>query len=401
VTDTIAVGVQADDLTGACDTGAAFAARGLETLVALADAPVPSPPPRVLVLDTESRALPGPQARERARRAVHRLGAARPAVLYKKVDSTLRGALAAEIAGALEGAGLGRALLTPAFPAHRRAVVDGRLLIDGRPADETAVARDPSFPATGPSVLALVGAAGPHPVGLVPLATVRRGPDAVAARLEAGVAVLVADAEHDNDLGVLAASTLDRPVLLAGSAGLATAVARRLGGDVMCPAPRLPRPLLIVAGSPHPVTHLQLERLEAQGVGRTQLRPATAAEGSRASVPEGADWILATPVDATDAPDGREALAARLAEAARRLIAGAVAGGARARYGTLLLTGGETAIAVCRLLGATGIRLGGELAPGLPYGWLRDGVFAGLAVITKAGGFGDPDALVRVRAELA
>ncbi|MGH7266258.1 MAG: four-carbon acid sugar kinase family protein, partial [Candidatus Rokuibacteriota bacterium] len=52
------VGIQADDLTGACDTGAPFAARGLQTLVLLGDAALPSTLPDVLVLDTETRGGP-------------------------------------------------------------------------------------------------------------------------------------------------------------------------------------------------------------------------------------------------------------------------------------------------------------------------------------------------------
>src|SRR5262249_56768286 len=105
---------------GACDTGCVFAARGLSTIVLLPDAPVPVPLPDVLALDTESRGRPAAEARQLARDAATRLAHAAPALVYQKVDSTLRGALAAELAGALEGAGRGpAALLTPALPGHR------------------------------------------------------------------------------------------------------------------------------------------------------------------------------------------------------------------------------------------------------------------------------------------
>lgn len=363
-------GIQADDLTGACDTGAVFAARGLETVVLLPGAPVPSRTPAILVLDTESRGLPADEARARARDAAARLAAYRPAILYKKADSTLRGSLAAELRGALESAARASAVLAPAFPAQRRTVVEGGLHVDGRPAGDTPVARDPAFPATGGSVLALLGADGPHPVGLVPLLTVRRGPAAVAARLrawtDAGGRALVCDAETDADLAVLAPAAEELPVLLAGSAGLAAALAARLSP----PMPRrraAPRgPLLVVAGSAHPATRSQLARLEAQGIGGI--------------------W----PPDAAGAPAGhREAVIRALAEATRRRLE-------REVPGTLLLTGGETAYAVCRALGASGIALGGELEPGLAVGVLLGGPFDGLSVVTKAGGFGDPETLVRV-----
>src|SRR5262245_59379441 len=199
------VGIQADDLTGACDTGAPFAARGLKTLVVVheGDAPpiMPDATVDVLVVDTESRDAPEGEARGRARAGAKTLGALAPRILYKKLDSTLRGHVAAEMDGVLDGAGLGTALLTPAFPAQRRTVLDGGLEVDGRPASDTPIARDPAFPRTGASVLGLLVAGGVRPVGVVPLTTVRRGAGAVAERVErfsgTGGRVLVADGETD------------------------------------------------------------------------------------------------------------------------------------------------------------------------------------------------------------
>jgi D-threonate/D-erythronate kinase len=360
------VGIQADDLTGACDTGCVFAARGLETLVLLPEAPFPALPPTVLVLDTESRHGDRLEARERARAAVTRLAACNPGLVYKKLDSTLRGSIAAELGGVLEGAGAVRAVVAPAFPGQRRTVVDGRLRIGQRPAGETPVARDPAFPPTGDSVLALLGVAGPHPTALLPLATVRRGASAVAARIARHAGSLVCDAETEADLAVLAAAAGDLPVVLAGSAGLAAAVAARLSRAAPRSAPAPRSPLLVVAGSAHPVTRAQLARLEARGVSGV--------------------W----PPDPGGARDGdREAMVRALAEAARARLA-------RGAPGTLLLTGGETAYSVCRAIEATGIALDGEVEPGLAVGRLLGGPFAGLAVVTKAGGFGDPETLARL-----
>lgn len=381
----IRAGIQADDLTGACDTGGAFAARGLPTLVLLPDAAIPSPPPEILVLDTESRGCPAPEARARAHAAAAQLAARSPALLYKKVDSTLRGAVAAELGGALEGAGRLRVILAPAFPAQGRTVVEGILRIDGRPATETAIARDPGFPPTGASVLALLGVGGPHPVSPVPLATVRRGPAAVAARLARSTGSLVSDAESDADLAVLATAIEGLPVLLAGSAGFATALAARLTGVAPQPAVHPRRPLFVVSGSAHPATRAQVARLETRGFPGTWL--GSEAAGDRLP-PDGA-FLAAHPEPANTDDPRRGAMAVRLAEATRQRLE-------RGAPRTLLLTGGETAYSVCRALGVTGIALAGQVEPGLPIGALLGGPFAGLGVITKAGGFGDPDTLVRL-----
>jgi uncharacterized protein YgbK (DUF1537 family) len=72
-----------------------------------------------------------------------------------------------------------------------------------------------------------------------------------------------------------------------------------------------------------------------------------------------------------------------LGSAARRLAQ-------RTRLGALVLCGGDTAVAACRALGASGIELSGEVEPGVPQGRLVGGDLPGLPVVTKAGGFGSP-----------
>jgi uncharacterized protein YgbK (DUF1537 family) len=126
-----------------------------------------------------------------------------------------------------------------------------------------------------------------------------------------------------------------------------------------------------VAGTPHPATAAQLARLAASGAAARILAP-----GGGAGLQD---------------PAERRAVAGRLAAAARDALA------ARSRPATLLLTGGETAASVCRALGATTLALQGELEPGLAVAALADGPFAGLVVVTKAGGFGDAETLARIQ----
>ena len=102
---------------------------------------------------------------------------------------------------------------------------------------------------------------------------------------------------------------------------------------------------------------------------------------------------MASPDDPA-APRSGEAVLAELGTAARRVIETWTGGGGPAP--TLVLTGGATALSVCRALGAAGITLSGEPVPGLACGTLLGGPAAGLSVVTKAGGFGDPDTLVRL-----
>jgi uncharacterized protein YgbK (DUF1537 family) len=78
------------------------------------------------------------------------------------------------------------------------------------------------------------------------------------------------------------------------------------------------------------------------------------------------------------------------------LPSGLIARAESLRRGGLFLCGGDTAAAVCRLLGAEAIHLLREVQPGIPLGRIRGGAAHGLAVITKSGGFGQPDAMAGI-----
>jgi uncharacterized protein YgbK (DUF1537 family) len=77
----------------------------------------------------------------------------------------------------------------------------------------------------------------------------------------------------------------------------------------------------------------------------------------------------------------------RLAELTARIVA-------RGDVSRLIVTGGDGARALFEALNATGIELRDEVATGVPIGTLVGGPAHGMTVVTKAGGFGDPDALV-------
>ena len=333
--------ILADDLTGACDAGTLFAGMSAVPVTVWPDPPAEAP---VAAVDTESRELEREEAAGRVRRAAAEVGRAGGASWFKKIDSTLRGHVGAEIAATLQATGTASAVACPAFPAQGRVVFDRRLFVDGVPAAHVADALRPEID---------------RPLAWIPLAEVRAGAAALAARLGrlAGM-IVVADAETDTDLQALvdAALAVEPPPLLAGSAGLARPLAARLGclaGPASLPAGRW----LIVAGSLNPATRRQV--VEARRAG---LR------------------VLATPEHA----DGdRTRVAAALAAEAARVLA-------RESFDLVVVTGGETALALYRALGATRIDLVGAPGPGLALGRLQAPGRATLTVMTKAGGFGPP-----------
>jgi uncharacterized protein YgbK (DUF1537 family) len=99
-----------------------------------------------------------------------------------------------------------------------------------------------------------------------------------------------------------------------------------------------------------------------------------------AEILRGGQAAILTTAGLPDSTLGAAQVAARLAEVAGHLVESGL-------VGRLVLTGGDTALAVCRRLGASLIGLGGEPVPGVASGVLLDGACPGLPVITRAGGF--------------
>src|SRR2546425_11320115 len=237
----MALTIVADDLTGACDAGTLFAGKAPVPVTVWPDPPVAA---EVAVVDTESRHLDRVAATDRVSDAAAALRAGATS-WFKKIDSTLRGHVGAEIVALLQATRTPSAVTCPAFPSEGRTVLDRVLRVNG-----TAAAH----------VVDLIRSESDRPLAWIPLAEVRAGGAALAVRLArlAGM-IAVADAETDDDLDTIvgAALALDPVPLLAGSAGLAQPLAERLGLQAGCatlPGGRW----LIVAGSLHPATRRQI-----------------------------------------------------------------------------------------------------------------------------------------------
>src|SRR5918992_3547583 len=149
------IAVIADDLTGAADTGVQFVHAGYRTAVLFRATEILEDNLDAVVFDTDSRAMPAGFAAKRVVDAAHAARGAR--LVYKKLDSTLRGNVAAELAAALGGARRERVVVAPAFPAAGRTTVGGIQRVRGAPVDETEMANDPNTPVSEahvPSLLA-------------------------------------------------------------------------------------------------------------------------------------------------------------------------------------------------------------------------------------------------------
>jgi uncharacterized protein YgbK (DUF1537 family) len=398
--------ILADDLTGAADCGIAFARHGLHSVVVWGDG-AEVREASVVSVDVDSRRFPAGAAvaRQVSAQATHwRAGTH----LYKKIDSTLRGQPAAELAaqlGALAAAAPGLAplaVVAPAFPATGRVTLDGRVLVNGVPLEQTPLwARDHTYAsAVLPEILAGAGLA----AEVIPLGTVRAGPGAVRVHMEEarlrGLAAVVCDCATEADLAHVAAASLDLECALwVGSAGLAAAFAALEGQDspVRPPLPRRPGAVLTVVGSVAEATRVQTRAMVEAGLVRhLPVQPATLAAG-----PEDAEWRAAAASLAEALAAGQDVLLELALAADPDLAHGPflaermaiLAESATPSIRALVATGGDTASALLARLGVHGIRLVDEVEPGVPLGITLGKV--SIPLVTKAGAFGDAGTLRR------
>ena len=403
--------VIADDLTGANDAGVQFAKQGLTVRVVLGTPIADSGNQRtdVMVLDTDSRATQPDKAYESVRNAgqiVKQMEEITPLV-FKKIDSTLRGNIGAEIDAAMAVFDVEWAAVVPAFPANGRITVGGWHLLNQVPIAESEISRDPKTPVHESVLPDLLAAQSRHKVGHVFLTDVSCGADAVKRRIRElrseGVKVVSFDASTKAHLDTIATAiqASEATALWVGCAGLAEMIPKVMGWPRTEPIsqPGVSGSVLVVAGRVSNVSARPMHRfLEQENVQLVSLRAdyliADEEKELRRCVQEasdglkaGKDVLLASAVDADSVVKGcSEIISAAMGKVVQQVIFLKPAG--------LFLTGGDTAVSVCRALGVNSINILDEVLPGIPLGELDGGCCPGMRVVTKAGAFGGEDAIV-------
>jgi len=330
------VAILADDLTSAADGAAPFVERGASTWIGRKC--LPSQDCAMVAIDSGSRSLPVARAAEVTASLTRQLASC--GILYKTVDSTLRGHVRAELESCFAASGRKALVFAPAFPAAGRTTVGGIQLVDGVPVAETAYGRDPVHPA--------------HHSALA---------DLVPGTIEDAVLL---DASTQDELDARVAALPDpESILWVGSPGMAIALARRLRTTAPVAQDKGHKAgrILLAVGSANARSHRQADRLTAMD-GVTLIRTPRSRETDSAGVLD------------------------RIANAAAtRLRTG--------EFDALIATGGDTMEAILDRLGIDAFEILQELEPGFPLGraHLEDG--ATLLIASKAGGFGDDDALRR------
>ena len=149
------IAIIADDFSGAAELAGIAAARGLKAEVQTQFDPTSDA--EVIAVDTDTRLRTESEAARIVGEVARQIVAAKPAWIYKKTDSVMRGHPRAEIEAILAETGQRDCLFIPANPSKGRLIVDGRYLINGTPLHETVFAHDPDHPRRSALVRELLG----------------------------------------------------------------------------------------------------------------------------------------------------------------------------------------------------------------------------------------------------
>ncbi len=329
-------------------------------------------------------------------------------LIYKKIDSTLRGNLIEEIEPVLDNDFADIIYFVPASPQMQRFTVGGYHLVKDQPIALTEYAG--GLAVAGTSYLPdLLGRSTKYMIRTIGLRQLAAGAENVE-RLtrdfhQAGSRILICDACSQHDLRLIRDAILKSPlkILPVGSAALFR--------EIFAPGPdSAGDPCIVACGSLNRQSRNQTQKLIDSGMaadiqleidrllsGRHEAEIDRVVQLAIAFYNEKRNILIQTPatpflpnatIDASPPDSLRSAIGRLMGIIVAKLLESIQISG-------LFLTGGSIAAEVIRQLEARGVILVKDLSPLVPLGRLAGGPFDGLRVITKGGGVGDTNTIVR------
>ena len=414
---TVLLGAIADDFTGATDLCNTLVRRGMRT-VQLIDVPRPDteiPDAEAVVVALKSRTVPAAEAIEKSLAALAWLReAGARQILFKycsTFDSTDEGNIGPVAEALMDALGTDFTLFCPAFPENGRTIYLGYLFVGDVLLSESGMRDHPLTPMRDPSLVRVLQRQTRGKVGLVVQYDVARGVaairDAFASLRQAGFQHAIVDAIEDRDLEAIGEAAADFPLITGGSGialGLPENFRRQglIGDGTADTLPPVTGAAVVLSGSCSEATRAQVSHMRERAP-LFRIDPIAAAAG-RDIAEEALDW--ASPrlgdrpilISATASPEevtaiqealGRERAGALVEQTLAAIARGLAAKGAR----RFVVAGGETAGAIVQALGITGLRIGWQIDPGVP--WTMSLGEPALALALKSGNFGAPDFFLR------
>ncbi len=406
----------ADDFTGANDTGVQFAKKGLSTVVTTQLDSISKElfENDIIVFDVESRFDDQDIAYEKVKSLATQLKDLDVALLYKKVDSTFRGNIGAEIAGAMDGFDCNLAILIPALPSYGRITKKGNVIVGTELLHNTEVANDPKTPVNESFIPNIIALQSQKKVKVFTLSDTSYEKKELLESINQAIAdhyeIIVFDAENKSDLQKLAACLpyIPKRYILSGSAGLAEFLPKAYGMSQS-------KPLLAILGSVSEITRKQInlakkqEKITVINIDINQFfEPKYQKEITEEvikNINQGKHTAIYTAADANDVNRVKNmALQKNIsnAEMSNQIvqILGEITENILAEthqnIGSLFVTGGDALIKIGNKLGVSGMVIKNEVSPAIPIGHFVHNKYANINVITKAGAFGTEETLVQI-----
>jgi uncharacterized protein YgbK (DUF1537 family) len=409
----ILLGCIADDFTGATDLANTLVKNGMRAtqLIGVPGEDVDVGDAEGVVVALKSRTAPVDMAVLQSLAALKWLrGRGARQIFFKycsTFDSTPAGNIGPVADALMEALATDFAIVCPAFPGAGRTIYRGHLFVGDQLLSDSSMRNHPLTPMTDSNLVRLMAAQSRHKVGLVPYAIVDAGVEETRVAMEklatGGISYGVVDALSDRHLSTIGAAIAGH-ALVTGGSGVALGLPenfRRAGVLGAAAEPFLPSArgrAVVLAGSCSTATRGQIKHA-AKTWPHQKLDPDRIASGAPVAR-EVIDWALAQPADtpvliySSAAPEevaavqqryGRERAGTMLEETLGMIATGLAAGGVR----RIIIAGGETAGAVVSALAVTGLKIGREIDPGVP--WTESIGEPRLALALKSGNFGTPD----------
>jgi 3-dehydrotetronate 4-kinase len=413
----LSLGCIADDYTGASDLANTLTRAGLRTVqtIGVPADDFPLPDVDAVVVSLKSRSIAASDAVTRSRAAEKWLrGRGADHVLFKicsTFDSTDAGNIGPVMDALRADSGDRIVMVTPAFPETGRTVYQGNLFVGSVPLNESPLKDHPLNPMHDSNLVRVLARQSKTKIGLVDLAALARGPDAVREKLVqlAGqdVGAVIVDAVFASDLETIGAVALGHR-LSVGASGIGLGLARALvtsgrtksqaisaaiadtpvGGPAACLAGSCSQATLLQVANAEqvmPVLHLDPEQIIA-GKGEARRALAWATDRLREGPVLIASSSTPEEVAALQSRHGRDAAGHAIEQAMADIAEGLVSAGVR----RLVVAGGETSGAAVDRLGIPGFLVGAEIAAGVPV--LRAvGAKDEMLLALKSGNFGGPE----------
>lgn len=409
----ILLGCIADDFTGATDLANTLVREGMRTVqwIGVPEGVADVPEVDAVVVALKSRTIEPENAVAQSVRALRALQAAGARQIYFKYcstfDSTPRGNIGPVLEALLDELNADFTVACPAFPENGRTVYQGHLFVDGALLSESGMRNHPLTPMTDAHLVRVLGAQMSGRVGLIPFPVVEAGTRDIEIAMERlrseGVRCAIVDALTKHHLHAIGKACRNLELVTGGS-GVAAGLPRNFGPAAIhaTAAATLPAnkgPAVVLAGSCSEATRAQIEKSKAvypsffvdpvalhhgEDVSAQAVRWAVDALHREAVV----IYSSMPPEDLAQiqASFGRDETGDLIERTFAQIATGLAAEGIR----TFVVAGGETSGAVVSALGVRALRIGPEIAPGVPWtlGLYDD---EPLFLALKSGNFGSVD----------